>query len=633
MSQLNYNGVTLAYCFTTDLRQEAVRDDQGDTDFCLTKFDIQVQSVLNVAYLAQLVPDIVAQVGREDFSNSAADIMNMVRKRLLAHRRPLSFIFNGVELIPKVDNQVGYVDAMNGPKPQHCSITPVTNETFLLRYHIIAHYWECPRIDREVAADGPGQGQLVRQGQGGTPVLFNRWSERVEIDEKNYSKRIREGKYMIRSDNATGVTVDELRRDMAVVGVPEGFLRESSEYQVSPDGLSLQYRLVDQEVATLPPDGSFKADGEYIETSTKWDAKRYGEVRVHLQGSKTTPKATLLEKAVEIGASKLYKRNFANFSFLGLLEFATLNIKLYDNDVEIRFRALLNPQSDNSGTGRLDELWGFRLDKIAETPLSISAISPPPYTVRGDTPILLRAAAYFDPCLNQKLSCTDGQIMPGLVPGTAGTTAENPGATKSPPPFFLSDNTLVCNQMTPSAFVTVGVGTILPDDFNAQYQKTSNADRSIWTDFVVQNRYESDKHLYMLPLASPARTDTFTENSNGVAFVQLAAPTLLWISDWTATRTNEKPLIPNVDTGDADWITLDEHYEPDMVTVAPDGVTPIYRISGTFVYGHRNPGQASLSDINFGRPPWLKDVYPRTLSNSDQADDLLLQRGSLTDLP
>lgn len=592
-------------------------DDVGNTDFHVTKFDIQVQAVLNAAYLAELVPDVVATAGNEGFTGSAADIMNMIRKRLLVPRRVLSFQFNGIELIPRITGLRGYVDAQNGPKPQFCSITPVTNETFLLQYHIIAHYWECPSID-------PDEDPLVANRASG-PVLFNRWTERVEIDDKNYSKRTREGKFMIRSDNPQGLTVDRLRAEMVSVGVPQGFLRESSEYAVTPDGLALEYRVVDQEVFILPPAPAFKAEGEYIETSTRFDAKRHGEVRVHLVGDKKADKAKLLEKAVQIGASKLYTRNFANNTFLGVLEYATFKIELYENDVEIRFRALLNPDSDNSGRGRIQELWGFRLDKIAETPLSTAGTIAPAYTLRGNVPLLLQAAAYYDPCLQQRLNCSTGQFNFGLAPGTAGAIRENPGASSAASPI-APDNPQICTQLAPGAGMAT-LTAISPDDFQARYLRLSTFDRSIWTDYVVQNRYEGDGHRYMLPVARAAGTT----GTGPAAFVTLAAPTLLWIADWTATRTLNKPLIPRATLPDSNWVLMDQHLEPDMVTVGPDGVTPIYRISGAYVYGHREPESDISANVAFGRPPWLTDDYTRTLSTADLTDGLLLpQTAELT---
>ena len=51
--------------------------------------------------------------------------------------------------------------------------------------------------------------------------------------------------------------------------------------------------------------------------------------------------------------------------------------------------------------------------------------------------------------------------------------------------------------------------------------------------------------------------------------------------------------------------------EARMVTVGPDGVTPLYRISGTYVYGCTDPSDDVFSDVVYPRPPWLIDAFDR----------------------
>ena len=138
-------------------------------------------------------------------------------------------------------------------------------------------------------------------------------------------------------------------------------------------------------------------------------------------------------------------------------------------------------------------------------------------------------------------------------------------------------------------------------------------DLSIYTDYMITNRYEFDKHVYMLGITSPTGFE-----GDSAAFVQLAAPTLLWIADWTAARFNKQPDIPssslliNSSQG-VHWTLLDEHIEPVMLTIGADATTPLYRISGTYVYGCRNPNPLLVRNIRFPRPPWLKDIPNRNM--------------------
>ena len=150
----------------------------------------------------------------------------------------------------------------------------------------------------------------------------------------------------------------------------------------------------------------------------------------------------------------------------------------------------------------------------------------------------------------------------------------------------------------------------------------------IITDYEVRSRYYKDGSLFVMGCASP-------QGFRGVsaAFVQLAAPTLIWVADWTAQSSGERPPVPNpllflgrvelrtVGTSSgASWILLDEHYELAQIELEGDGVTPIFRLSGTYVYGCLNPNDVTVRDVRFPKSPYVEDGYTR-----DYSEALLLQ--------
>lgn len=178
----------------------------------------------------------------------------------------------------------------------------------------------------------------------------------------------------------------------------------------------------------------------------------------------------------------------------------------------------------------------------------------------------------------------------------------------------VTENPFVPNQEgIVSAVITNGIITY--DDDNA---KVKNEPKLIYTDAQLNNKYEKDRHIYMLGMTSPGGFQ-----GASVAFVQLAAPTLLWISRWTLCSFFSQPKSPNPISNNPDWILMDDHYEPGTVIVGPDGVTPLYRISGTYVYGHRNPAEVTVNNINFARPPWLEDAFDRSMPESKLQQDLI----------
>jgi len=190
------------------------------------------------------------------------------------------------------------------------------------------------------------------------------------------------------------------------------------------------------------------------------------------------------------------------------------------------------------------------------------------------------------------------------------------------------------------------VGRIPQGDNLGQFEPNLRAG-GIFTDYMIQSYYEADQHVYMIPLAgtlpAPVRgesvlstqpraqpfpgsdTLTSTQQRPSTAFVQLAAPTLLWIVDWTAQRLGSPPITPSPEPEDPNWVLLDEHYNPTMITVAVDGRTPLYRLTGTFVYGHRHATD-TVNHLRFPRPPWLQDTFVRRY-------DPELQTGRLIDEP
>ena len=184
---------------------------------------------------------------------------------------------------------------------------------------------------------------------------------------------------------------------------------------------------------------------------------------------------------------------------------------------------------------------------------------------------------------------------------------------------FTNDNPETPFQTNPTA-ASLTVAPISFGEFGdteAKFIDSGQGD-DISTRFLIKNRYEADHHIYMMGITSPLGF-----NGVGAAFVQLATKTLLWISDWTLARLNKKPRIPNPAVLDPNWVLLDELPETDAVTVGPDGVTPLYSISGIYVYGCRNPAANTYNNVTFPRPAWLADVFVRTIDTQDMEIGLI----------
>lgn len=153
----------------------------------------------------------------------------------------------------------------------------------------------------------------------------------------------------------------------------------------------------------------------------------------------------------------------------------------------------------------------------------------------------------------------------------------------------------------------------------------------IWNEYLIEEVYEQDRRTYQLPLCHPRGFRGAT-----AAFVQLAAPTLVCCVDWTAAKMGAMPEAPNPDMvavnvlraggigvggagvqgvldavrANTPWVLLDAWVEPAAPAFAADGQTPLYRLSGTYFYGHKDPADNVFEDV------WWP--YPANVANFDE---------------
>lgn len=181
--------------------------------------------------------------------------------------------------------------------------------------------------------------------------------------------------------------------------------------------------------------------------------------------------------------------------------------------------------------------------------------------------------------------------------------------------------------------IIAGEGIIDADDQDAKF--IAGDPDEIYTDYEIRSFYEKDRHIYMMPVTSPEETQAL---DGTVAFVQLAMPTLLWVADWTAARTQTQPEIPDprlilavglghkgllTFTSDKNWVLLDDHYEAANWTLMSDGVTPLWRLSGIYVYGHRKPALLTIDDVVIPRVPYVENFVKRRVVSTSLKHNII----------
>ncbi len=150
----------------------------------------------------------------------------------------------------------------------------------------------------------------------------------------------------------------------------------------------------------------------------------------------------------------------------------------------------------------------------------------------------------------------------------------------------------------------VVIGDVFPEDNDGKLADGDGDENAIFTDYIIDNKYEEDPHTYMAGITSPNGFQGRT-----AAFFQLATPTLLFVCRWTASRWNKQPVVPSKEPANQNLVYLYAAPETRNVTAGPDAFTALYRISGAYVYGFKNPDLALLNNVSFGLDPRYADTF------------------------
>ena len=140
----------------------------------------------------------------------------------------------------------------------------------------------------------------------------------------------------------------------------------------------------------------------------------------------------------------------------------------------------------------------------------------------------------------------------------------------------------------------------------------------ICVEYFFENSYENDRHTYMA-----SQTSATPFNNSTVGFVKVGNPTTLWICEWTACQLGAKPMAPNPIPESSGWVLLDVQPTLAGKSIVTDAQTPIYRISGVYVYGRKNPADNVYEDAVFPVYPWIANTEGRQMLTSDLKKGLI----------
>lgn len=315
MTRVTYNGIELGLVRTIKVEQRA-KMDPSNTDQLYIAHRFHVRAVMTKPNGFEVPPAV------QGTDNRPADTMARVRSALLRPRRTFKYeaLDQGVGGGTTLLEVTGDTDADNGPKPVSCDIVQVTEATWIVEYII------------DVAAPGCGAG--FRQ------FASNRYETTQDIDHRGYSTITTLGKVIVTSDMKKS---PDVLRPIITPPMPAGFRRKAM-YQVTEDGLAMNYKIVDTEMFLAPPKNAVEARGRFSVTAVPPGAIMWAQVDIHLEGKKDQPKRQLMETAVLIALRRLEKagvmRNPVNQR--PFVQGGSMSEELWDNVVEVSLRAQIN---------------------------------------------------------------------------------------------------------------------------------------------------------------------------------------------------------------------------------------------------------------------------------------------------
>lgn len=562
----SYGSISLAYCFTKSFAESSESDPSG-TDQTFTRARLTVQGIL----AGGIQPATSGEL--------PADLMRRIEHDLLRKRQRLRYRLGGrtvlaVDPPPEAgvlanapgNNQVGQrlvVDAANGPHPIAVSFPIITEGAIHVEFTVEVCFVNCPG------------GAAEQRG-----YASNRFRQTESYDTNGYCTVTTSGLLIGRSDLRT--RPDQLRGAI-VPPIRKGYQRESSQWTLSEDGLSLSYSLTDKEYYLGPPPPAKKASGQFIVTSNAAGAAWTGQCTVRLEAGKDVKKRDLLNLAVLIARSRLelyaMTSDRSGVRTIPALQ-STYSTPLYENVVEVSFKCRLSPQKIQSADLRPGErgfAGGFSFSAF-DKPMPGSPVKDQPGiapAIRGffNLPAMI-AAEFQDPCVATAIAQSNLPV-PATLQNSLPPQASNPAS--------------------------INVGNVLPpsdtssNDFDPSYE--------FYTIAV--------KYIGKTGRGAFASTGTTTTRPK----YQTHNPTLKMEVSWSAERIGLEPELPDPCSGDDDYLLTEIVIETDNVTESPGGQLK-HTISGKYVYECLNP---CAVPIIYAVPPFLVDRLKGTSTSTGLA--------------
>lgn len=539
----SYNNVHLQNCRTLEFRVEQDRDPSG-TDSLWNKYTIRVRGFATGS--AGLYP-VAGSAGAD-----SAFTLNQLQDKLAKPRGPLTYSIGSTIL---VNHPGGGLDAHLGPEPMPGMVAhEVSSGVFMVEFGIVCRLVKCDNVceDRD-------------------PVVSLRWSQTESFDENWYSRLSTNGRLIVRSDLLKSA---DSFRPLATPPLLADYKRVVARYTLSMDGTALDFTFEDQEVDRLPPAPATKARGSLTIHSPSPGYNRTGQVDIHLEGPKGTSRKQLLIRALQMAYSKLQSERFLTEP--SVIIWGTFKEDLFEPVVDVGMQARLTPLV---ASGFLSAVVGPIIGQIVggdQTPAPdcMRSVGQLPLGVGVGQPGLtqpvrkrlagLLAAAFRDPC-----ACLTAETS--LDTDKAGSTF-TPGNSEFGTELRNAEATIMQTELR---------------TFPASGQIVT--DTAPYDIYEIESSYGWDTGKVQLPATGVGPRPFATAIASAHGGMMTLTVT------WVAGRTGRKPVYPNPESRDANYVFLRGGIAAAGVVPSADAAAATYLLSGYYQYGIVDPSGVDLS--------------------------------------
>jgi hypothetical protein len=293
-STLTYNNVEMHNVLFRRFEQR-MEYDPSRTDVIFCRFTIACEGIIHSQGTTFTSANWIAQQGAGSSPSTLPapqPLLVFIQQSLWQPRCQLTINMGGNPVfLCQPPGNMPNSDVDNGPKPKAVVLTHITSNaivgpTYHCEFEIECATLLCPQTSSNLMS----------------PILDNRWSIAERLDDEYFTTRTIHGS--MRASNQT-INPDAYRY-LLVPTLEQGFKRDSIDFNLQTDGLTVDYVVVDKQVHTAAPWPAVKIDVMHSEgTGNGGDFE--SECRVNLSGHPGADKLALFSLAVRIIEDRLGK--------------------------------------------------------------------------------------------------------------------------------------------------------------------------------------------------------------------------------------------------------------------------------------------------------------------------------------